>query len=75
MRRRWADTATQMQLAEMSARGLSAGQIARKVGATKDQVASAMSRYGLFSSSRPERRLVTLAKPSRGLDVSPHCHC
>lgn len=52
---RWADISIQQTLADLSAAGLSAAQIAvrirRPVGATKN----AMARYGLFAQSRPKK--------------------
>ena len=60
MRRRWDDPQIQSELAAQSARGLSAGQIARQMGASTDAVKSAMTRYGLFASSKA--RPISLAK-------------
>lgn len=48
---RWQSPALQEQLADMSARGMSAAQIAAELGETRDAVKSAMTRYGLFASS------------------------
>jgi hypothetical protein len=64
MRHRWDSPEIQAELAAKSAMGMSATEIAKDIGATKDQVASAMTRYGLFASSRPERKSVTLPSVS-----------
>lgn len=45
----WRDTRTQTALAALSADGLSAGAIAQMLGCSRDQVAGAMRRYGLFA--------------------------
>jgi hypothetical protein len=52
---RWQDPALQERLAELSARGMSAAQIAAEIGETRDAVKSAMTRYGLFASSGRRR--------------------
>ena len=64
---RWADPARQKQLAELSAQGLSAREIAAAIGEDPQAVAAAMSRYGLNarkgSGSKPRRaKRVSLAK-------------
>lgn len=48
---RWQDPSLQEELADMSARGMSAAQIAAELGETRDAVKSAMTRYGLFASN------------------------
>jgi hypothetical protein len=55
---KWTDD-RQFLLASLSAQGLSAAEIAERVGATKDQVASAMNRYGLFARAGRDRQAVT----------------
>ncbi len=46
----------QRRAADLSAQGLSAADIAVKLGVSKDACASAMSRYGLFARPRAVRR-------------------
>jgi hypothetical protein len=64
---RWTDPVRQKQIAELSAQGLSARQIAAVIGEDPQAVAAAMSRYGLYarqgSGGRPPRaKRVSLAK-------------
>ncbi len=56
MRRRRYDDDIQRLMADLSAAGLSAGEIASRLGLTKDAAASAMTRYGLYAAPRPPRR-------------------
>lgn len=55
MRTRWTHSLLR-RAADLSAQGYGATAIAVQLGLTKDQVASAMSRYGLFAFTRPSRR-------------------
>lgn len=56
MRARWRhDLHLQKRAAYLSAQGLGAAAIADVLGLTKDAVASAMCRYGLFARTRPGR--------------------
>jgi hypothetical protein len=64
---RWADPVRQKQIAELSAQGLSAREIAAAIGEDPQAVAAAMSRYGLNvcrrSGSKPRRaKQISLAK-------------
>jgi hypothetical protein len=52
---RWQNPQLQERLAELSARGMSAAQIAEQIGETRDAVKSAMTRYGLFASTGRRR--------------------
>jgi len=56
MRINWQDPRRQLRAAKLSREGLSAGRIAELMGATKDAVASAMWRYGLYANPRGPRR-------------------
>lgn len=49
---KWQDPALQERLADASASGLSAGDIARLIGETRAAVDCAMRRYGLYADSR-----------------------
>jgi hypothetical protein len=49
---RWQKPEIQTSLAELSARGLSAGRIAATIGESRNAVKSAMGRYGLFATTR-----------------------
>lgn len=69
MRHRWTDPNVQAELAAKSAMGMSAAQIAEDIGCTRSAVAGAMSRYGLFADSQPERESVTLATMYRSRTV------
>jgi hypothetical protein len=62
--KRWQDPNLQERLADMSARGMSAAQIAEQIGETRDAVKSAMSRYGLFASTG--RRLTNYSRAEDG---------
>jgi hypothetical protein len=59
---RWQCRQKQIVLAELSARGLSAGQIAELIGETRNAVKNAMARYGLYASPRRSRKPITLAQ-------------
>jgi hypothetical protein len=61
---KWKNPQLQEHLAELSARGMSAAQIAEQIGVTRDAVKSAMSRYGLFASSG--RRLTKYSRAEDG---------
>jgi hypothetical protein len=52
---RWKDPATQAALAELSAAGISAAQIADAMGESRAAVNSAMHRYGLHADPRPRQ--------------------
>jgi hypothetical protein len=52
---RWTSRRTQELLAELSARGNSAGRIAAAIGESRNAVAGAMNRYQLFAETRTRR--------------------
>jgi hypothetical protein len=52
---RWTNPETRAHLANLSARGLSAGKIAAALGESRNAVAGAMNRYQLFSETRARR--------------------
>ena len=53
---RWQNPELQVRLADMSANGQSAAEIAAEIGETRDAVKRAMTRYGLFATTRGSGR-------------------
>lgn len=65
---RWKDPELQAKIADMSAAGMSAAMIARRIRATRDATKNAMARYGLFADWGPGRR----PKQGRTDDIDNH---
>jgi len=63
-------TDRQLLLADLSAQGYSAAEIAERVGGSKDAVTSAMTRYGLYAGPGRDRKAVSLRKRQKRSRIS-----
>jgi hypothetical protein len=63
-------TDRQLLLADLSAQGYSAADIAAQIGETKNAVANTMTRYGLYAGPGRDRKAVSLRKRQKRSRIS-----